>query len=423
VAGLGHLERLGAADLRADGPSQQMLQKAVRWLDAEADKDHKERLRRLSKLELEEYRPDHSELHYLLARSYFPRWAATGATATTQQFLRERVALNWIGYGLQEQGMIAMVLARSGNDAKAQAILFSLLERATISPELGWYWKSFEPGMQWNSFPVETHALLIEAFHEVSKDRTAVNGLRHYLLTLKRSTDWGTTKATAEACYALLLTGDDWLEMKDPPRITVGGEVLKSDPQEAGSGRFQQSWSGPEVKPAMGEVRITTASDGLQWGALHWQYLEQMDKVTAHGGPFNIRKQVLLKSATAEGTTLIPLEQARALKPGDKLTVRIELRTDRWLDFVHLKDLRAAGLEPVEALSGHRYQGGLGYYQSIRDAGMHFFFDRIGPGTHVFTYDLRVTHAGDFSNGISTVQCMYAPEFGGHSEGLRIVVE
>ena len=119
---------------------------------------------------------------------------------------------------------------------------------------------------------------------------------------------------------------------------------------------------------------------------------------------------------------LIALDEARTLKPGDKLTIRIELRTDRYVDYVHLKDLRAAGLEPMEALSGYQWQGGLGYYQSIRDAGMHFFFDRIAPGTYVFEYDLRVTHAGDFSNGITTAQCMYAPEFASHSEGVRVKV-
>jgi uncharacterized protein YfaS (alpha-2-macroglobulin family) len=90
---------------------------------------------------------------------------------------------------------------------------------------------------------------------------------------------------------------------------------------------------------------------------------------------------------------------------------------------VHLKDLHAAGTDAVEALSGYRWKAGLGYYQSIRDAAMHFFFDRIPPGTHVFEYDLKVTHAGTFSNGVATVQCMYAPEFNSHSEGLRLQVK
>ena len=86
-------------------------------------------------------------------------------------------------------------------------------------------------------------------------------------------------------------------------------------------------------------------------------------------------------------------------------------------------DQRAAGLEPVESLSGYRWQGGLGYYQSIRDAAMHFFFDRVVPGTHVFEYELKVTHAGSMSNGLTTAMCMYAPEFSTHSEGVRLMVK
>lgn len=173
----------------------------------------------------------------------------------------------------------------------------------------------------------------------------------------------------------------------------------------------------------MAEVSVTTASSGVQWGALHWQYLEQMDKVTAHASPFAMTKKVMLRETTDAGERLVPVAEARSLRPGDRLTVRLELRTDRWLDHVHLKDLRASGLEPVDVLSGTRWQGGLAYYQSIRDAGMHFFFDRIAPGTYVFTYDLRVTHAGEFSNGITTAMCMYAPEFATHSAGGRVTVQ
>ena len=267
---------------------------------------------------------------------------------------------------------------------------------------------------------------MIEAFHEVAKDADAVNSLRQYLLKLKQTTDWKTTKATADACYALLLTGDDWLVEKAMPTIILGNVTLspsKGTPGvEAGTGHFEQRWSGPEVKPNMSEVSVTTTRDGVQWGALHWQYLERMDKVTPHESPFSIKKQVLLTEQTDVGPKLVALNGPRALKVGDLITIRMELRTDRYLDYVHLKDLRAASLEPTDALSGYQYQGGLGYYQSIRDAGMHFFFDRIAPGTYVFEYDLRVTHAGDLSNGITTAMCMYAPEFSSHSEGVRVVV-
>jgi len=131
---------------------------------------------------------------------------------------------------------------------------------------------------------------------------------------------------------------------------------------------------------------------------------------------------VLLNEPGEAGSRLIALDQARALQPGDKLTIRMELRSDRAMDHVHLKDLRASGLEPTETLSGYRFQGGLGYYQSTRDAATDFFFDHLRPGTYVLEYHLRVAHAGDFSNGITTAMCMYAPEFAAHSEGIRVVV-
>ncbi|MBS1546687.1 MAG: hypothetical protein JSU02_04835 [Bacteroidetes bacterium] len=422
VAGFGHLEKLGAADLRPDGQTQQMLKQAVHWLDDDVAKDYQRLLKEYSKKELDQYTPSHSDVQFLYARSFFPRWPIKGTTATAANFYKQRLAATWLQFSLQEQAMIALALHRMGDEATAQLIMKSLGERATRSEELGMYWKNFNAGYSWWDFPTETHALLIEAFHEVARDEQAVNELRLYLLKLKQTTDWKTTKATAEACYALLLTGDDWLEPAAPPVITVGRDVVVADKQEAGTGYFTKTWSGEEVNRDMGVVTVTTTTDRAAWGALYWQYFEQMDKVTSAASPFSIKKQVLLNTATDAGPQLVALDKARALKPGDKLTIRIELRTDRDLDYVHLKDLRASGLEPTETLSGYRSQGGLGYYQSTRDAATNFFFDHIRAGTYVFQYDLRVAHEGDFSNGITTAMCMYAPEFASHSEGVRIVV-
>lgn len=284
------------------------------------------------------------------------------------------------------------------------------------------YWKNFNAGWYWWDFPTETHALLIEAFHEVAGDEAAVNELRLYLLKLKQTTDWKTTAATADACYALLLTGDDWLEDAGTPQITVGRVVVVPDKQEAGTGYFTKTWNAEEINPDMGHVTVTTTADRAAWGALYWQYFEQMDKVTAAQSPFSIRKQVMLNEPTEQGPRLVALDKARVLKPGDKLTIRIELRSDRAMDYVHLKDLRASGLEPTETLSGYRWQGGLGWYQSTRDAATDFFFDHLPAGTHVLEYDLRVAQPGDFSNGITTAMCLYAPEFAAHSEGLRVRV-
>lgn len=420
VADLGHLQQLDALGTDPDSETRRMLHRAVDWLDRQVAEDHTRMLRDFKGDTLPI--PSSEDIHYLYARSHFPQLSLDLKGNSAPAWINEQAQRHWLRYGLQEQAMIAIALHRMGDEEMPKLITTSLHQRATVSEELGMHWKDFNAGAYWYEFPAETHALMIEAFELVAHDKVSVDELRKYLLKLKQTTDWKTTKATAEACYALLLTGDDWLEPRTPPTITVGEERVRADQQEAGTGSFEQSWPGDQVKPAMGQVTVSTTSGGVQWGALHWQYFERMDKVTPHESPFSIRKQVMLHEQTDAGARLIALSEARPLKPGDKLTIRIELRSDRYMDYVHLKDQRAAGLEPVEALSGYKWQGGLGYYQSIRDAGMHFFFDRITPGTHVFEYDLRVTHAGDFSNGITTAMCMYAPEFSSHSEGVRVNV-
>ena len=111
------------------------------------------------------------------------------------------------------------------------------------------------------------------------------------------------------------------------------------------------------------------------------------------------------------------------LKVGDKVVVRVILKTDRNMEYVHLKDMRASAFEPVNVLSGYRWQAGLGYYESTRDAATHFFIDYLPKGNYVFEYRLYATQKGDFSNGITSVQCMYAPQFAAHSEGIRVQVE
>ena len=157
--------------------------------------------------------------------------------------------------------------------------------------------------------------------------------------------------------------------------------------------------------------------------AVYWQYFEDMDKVTTASTPLKLVKKLFVEKNTDRGPVLTPVAEGQELHVGDKIKVRIELRVDRDMEYVHMKDLRAAGLEPVNVLSGYRWQGLLGYYESTKDLSTQFFFDYLRKGTHVFEYPLFVTHKGNFTNGITSIQCMYAPEFSAHSEGSRLVVE
>ena len=243
----------------------------------------------------------------------------------------------------------------------------------------------------------------------------------------KQTNSWKTTKATTEAVYALLLQGSDWLSVTDAVDVVVGGEKinpakLENVKVEAGTGYYKTSWNNSEIKPEMSNVTLTKKGDGIAWGGLYWQYFEDLDKITFAETPLKLNKKLFLKTNTDRGEQISEITPQTDLMVGDLVRVRIELRSDRAMEFVHMKDMRAAGFEPVNVLSSYKYQDGLGYYEITKDAATHFFFDYLPKGVYVFEYDLRVNNSGDMSNGITTIQSMYAPEFTSHSEGVRVKV-
>jgi uncharacterized protein YfaS (alpha-2-macroglobulin family) len=212
-------------------------------------------------------------------------------------------------------------------------------------------------------------------------------------------------------------------------QIKLGNTVVNSTDAKAveGTGYFKQTIPGAFVHPQQGNIRVSVQqpANNMQpsWGAVYWQYFEDMDKITAAATPLQLNKKLFVEKAGDRGPVLTPVGDGQSLKVGDKITVRIELRADRDMEYVHMKDLRASALEPINVVSGYQWQGGLGYYQSTKDAATNFFFHYLPKGTYVFQYSLFLSHVGNFSNGITTIQSMYAPEFSAHSEGTRITAE
>jgi uncharacterized protein YfaS (alpha-2-macroglobulin family) len=192
---------------------------------------------------------------------------------------------------------------------------------------------------------------------------------------------------------------------------------------EAGTGYFKTSWSGSDIKPEMAIVKVENKNDVVAWGALYWQYFEQLDKITPHETPLKLSKKVFLEQNSTTGKVITPVDANTKVKIGDRLKVRIELRVDREMEYIMMKDMRASALEPENVFSQYKWQDGLGYYESTRDASTNFFFSYLPKGTYVFEYPLRVSQSGNFSNGITSIQCMYAPEFMSHSEGIRLNIE
>jgi uncharacterized protein YfaS (alpha-2-macroglobulin family) len=428
VTGMGHLDNLGVKNIRTDVKCMKMIKEAVRYLDDRMQEDYEWLLKWYTKEELAKNHLSYYEIQYLYARSYFLKDVDIAAkNKDGYDYFTGQAKKYWLDNNRYLQGMLSLALYRMGDKITSADIIKSIKENSITSDEMGMYWKDMAGGYYWYQAPIETQALLIEAFDEVADDSTSVEDMKVWLLKNKQTTDWKTTKATAEACYALLLRGTNWLASDQLVEITMGDE--KIDPKqmddvkiEAGTGYFKTSWSGASIKPEMGNVKVTKSDAGVSWGALYWQYFEQLDKITPAETPISIEKKLFLQENSATGLVIREISDTTKIEVGDKIKVWIKIIVDRDMEYVHMKDMRASGFEPLNVISQYKWQDGLGYYESTRDAATNFFFNYLPKGTYIFEYPLWVTHEGDFSNGITTIQCMYAPEFSAHSEGIRVKV-
>ena len=373
--------------------------------------------------------------HHLYTRTFLLKDKAVGrGDKEAFDYFAGQARQYWASLGSRmARAHAALALHRLGGKETALLVTRSLKENAVNEEEQGMHWKDAEgdgEGWWWWRAPIETQAMMVEAFREIDADPKAVEGCQVWLLKQKQVQDWRTTKATADAVYALLLGApgaDRGPGRSLPPllasdaliEISLGGTVVKPEKVEAGTGFYETRFAGPAVKPGFGEITVTKKDQGVSWASVHWQYLEDMEKVTEHNlTPLKLGKKLFVRRNTDKGPVLEEVKGPVAV--GDELVTRVVLRNDRAMEFVHLKDLRGSGTEPVNVLSGYRWQDGFGYYEVTRDTASHFFIDRLPAGTHVFETSARVQHAGRYQTGIAEIRCMYAPEFNAHSASVAI---
>ncbi len=363
------------------------------------------------------------EIHGWYTRSYFTQKPMGEALKVEWKKYQQKANLEWPQRSVYEKGLIALTYIHFKQVKEAQQIIKSLIETAQQSEEMGMYWPKNQLGYFWYQNPVETQSLLIELFAAAGKTRE-VEEMKIWLLRNKQTNNWKTTTATAQACYALLLRGENWLQTDSKTMLLLGGknlQELKPDlKQDAGVGYFKTSWNDEQIKPELGKVEVSNQSKTISWGAIYWQYLEKLDKVSARKNSISLERKYFIRSRNNSGEVLTAVDQMHQPKVGDLLKIVVYLKADRDFEYVHLKDMRPSGTEPVDVLSGYKYQDGLYYYQVTKDVATNFFISYLPKGNYVFEYGLRVAQPGNFSTGISSVQSMYAPEFGAHSEGKRL---
>lgn len=393
----------------ADSRMQPMIQKGFEYLGKQAAEEYKS-MKEAEKKGTVGIRPSEQVLRYLYI------CALDGKAPVDEKVNRYFIdKLSGEGKELTIYGKAlgAIILQQAGKVAEARLFMQSLMEYSVVTDEMGRYFDTPKARYSWFSYKIPTEVAAMEAIQRITKDTKAIDEMKRWLLKQKQTQTWETPIATADAVYALMATGaSDLLANTGGVEITLGKEVIRT-PADDAIGYIKKTVSGDVMN--IKKVRVDKEGTGMGWGAVYAQYLESMDQIGEQGNGLSVSRQ-LYKGNEA-------LNESAPLKVGDKITVRLTVKADRDMDFVQIKDDRAACMEPLQAVSGFRWGNGLGYYQATKDASTQFFIDQMRKGTYVIEYQVYVNRTGEYQTGIATVQSAYAPEFGGHTGGYRVMVE
>ncbi len=418
LAGFGKLQQMGAWSSlsKADqNTAQSICDKAVRYLEYDVAETYR-------------YMKAHSKgkdwpigsttLAELYALSFFKEQNSDKDFVTAKKYYLGSLDKEWTSFNFNQRSKGAVLLYRSGNEKTAKLMIQSFTECAQKNEQIGMYWPkkyfSFESH-------IATHANIMAAYAEIDKDEAMLDQLRVWLLTQKQTTMWENSASTADACYALLMRGSDWFAEGKDVTLRFGETPINTEGGVAGTGFIQRRWNANEVTQEMRQLTVNNPTNHLVWGGLFRQYFVPIDEVKSDESGFTIKRELFVETVDGNGKKLVPVS-SQTLKVGDKLTVKITFESQQDMSFVFVKDLRAAGFEPIEQISHYEYNDRMSYYQSNTDTDMEFFIERLPKGVHQLEYSMFVTKEGHLNNGYALIQCQYAPEFSAYSDGMRVKV-
>ena len=420
LKGMSQLVQLNA--IQYGQAEKEMQMKALKFLDKSMQTDYENLLKYDKKWQ--NAWPSPEQVEFLFVRSSYRDIPELGDAREAIRFYTNQAEKHWNQYSLISKGEIALLMHRNGKKEVATAILTWLKKTATISEEKGMYWANNRRGSDYFTSPIDTHCLLMSVFNEIAPDTQHTNRMKQWLLNQKRTQNWESVPATVNAIYALLLTGSDWLNTQNTCVATWDGKTYSTAEGEIATGYLKTILPNePANSSANPVLSIRKEGNTPAWGAVYEQYFQEIDKVKGQKGVLSVEKKLFVETNNGTNCQIRPVTPEQPLRIGDKVIVRLTIRTDREMNYVFLKDLRAGCFEPADQLSGPESRDGIWYYRSPKDVSENFFINRLPEGTFVLEYPVYVSRSGEYAGGISTIQCMYAPEFVSHTAGesLRIM--
>lgn len=361
-------------------------------------------------------------INYVVSNYPDASWTGGAITEADKKTMLDFSFKHWKQHSPLLKGYLALTLHRAGRVADARLVWASVLDSAKEAPDVGTFWAPEDRSWLWYNDRIETHAFALKVTMEIEPKWAKMDGLVLWLFINKKLNHWKSTRATAEVIYSLAhyLKTTGTLGIREETQVKIGERVTDFvfEPDEFSGKKNQIVVKGPDIKPKQDStITIENKTKGFQLASATWHFSTEKMPAEAHGDFLKVTRTYYKREKTGRETTLTPLAEGTPVNVGDELEVHLSLRSKHALEYVHLRDPRGAGFEPVSLRSQHKYDLGVRWFEEVRDSATNFFFEALPKGEYTFKYRLRAATAGTFKVGPSTIQPMYAPEFTAYSAG------
>lgn len=366
-------------------------------------------------------------LNYTLSNFPDESWGGNVFTASERQTMLNFSFKHWKLHSPYLKGYLALTLYRFKRPEDSKLVWDSVMDSAKYSQDEGTHWAREDRSWLWYNDTIETHAFALRTLMELGSDNTKRDGLVQWLFLNKKLNHWQSTRATSEVIYSLAhyLTKTEQMGSREAVTVKIGKEKpveMEFTPDKYTGKKNQIVYEGDKVNAGLMPISVQKSTPGFMFASANWQFsTEELPKEDV-GDFLNVSRKFFLREKGKKGAVLKPLSEGAKIQVGDEVEVHLSLRSKHPVGYVHLRDPRGAGFEPVDNVSQHKWQLGIYWYEEIRDSGTNFFFEQLPQGEYNFKYRIRASTAGEFKVSPATVQPMYAPEFAAYSSGLKLKI-
>ncbi|MDD4747229.1 MAG: MG2 domain-containing protein [Salinivirgaceae bacterium] len=397
----------------------EIAKNGLRFVEKEIERDYSEMLK--AKQDTSKLMSPYHVVRYLYVKSLIE--PSFQPQSKMEQYYWRHAKNHAQEYNLYGRAILGMV-ARTSGDVKLATRLFKGFDGSSVvHPQKGIFWRENTHGWEWYQSPIEIQIRILEFYNQMQAPTEKIEALKIWILQQKRTRQWNSNSATAQAVYALVTSGRNWIENQEPVTITLSNLKIVSTEytQQSGTGYFKTTFEGDEIPNNLNFVAINNPNSNPVYGGLYAQFYEDFTNIKPWQQNVAISTEYFAYDQNGEELILTKVEESN-LKQGSKIKARITVSTDRPMDYVVVQLPFATCFEPVDQMSRYAWESGEGYYIQNYDNRAEFFFYSMKQGNTVLEYDVYTIRPGEYQAAPATVQSLYAPEFGAHSKGMKFIV-